>query len=224
MAMPRLVVVDFAGTTMKEDGAVVSAYRQAFRAFDIPATDADIAARRGASKKAVFAELATRAGKFADPAAVARDALASFEAALNRAYAEEPVQEIDGAAATVSAFRAAGAKVALTSGFTGKLVRMLLNRLEWSELFVLVVTGDDVAAGRPAPDAILRAMTELQVEDPVAVAVVGDTPLDLQAGTNAGAGWVIGVLSGAHGMETLSATAHTHIIASVADLPALFSR
>jgi phosphoglycolate phosphatase-like HAD superfamily hydrolase len=48
--------------------------------------------------------------------------------------------------------------------------------------------------------------------------------LDLQAGTNAGAGWVIGVLSGAHGMETLSATAHTHIIASVADLPALFSR
>ena len=48
------------------------------------------------------------------------------------------------------------------------------------------------------------------------VATVGDTALDLQAGFNAGVGWNIGVLSGAHDRETLAAAPHTHLIASVA--------
>jgi hypothetical protein len=39
---------------------------------------------------------------------------------------------------------------------------------------------------------------------------------------NARAGWVIGVLSGAHRVETLGATPHTHLLPSVADLPRLF--
>ena len=54
------------------------------------------------------------------------------------------------------------------------------------------------------------------------VAIVGDTPLDLQAAMNARAGWVIGVLSGAHGIETLGATPHTHLLPSVASLRKLF--
>ena len=35
-------------------------------------------------------------------------------------------------------------------------------------------------------------------------------------------GWVIGVLSGAHGLKTLGATPHTHLLPSVASLPRLF--
>jgi phosphonatase-like hydrolase len=214
-----LVVLDFAGTAMKEEGAVVRAYREAFRAYDIPATDDDIAARRGASKKAVFEELSARAGQ---PAEVAKDALRFFESALNDAYASEPVQEIDGAAATVLALRASGTKVALTSGFTRKLVTLLVGKLGWENLFDLVLSGDDVPAGRPAPYAIYQAMASLRVFDVSTVAVAGDTPLDLQAGMNARAGWVVGVLSGAHGIETLGATPHTHLLPSVAELPRIF--
>jgi phosphoglycolate phosphatase-like HAD superfamily hydrolase len=51
--------------------------------------------------------------------------------------------------------------------------------------------------------------------------VIGDTALDLQAGTNAGAGWVIGVLSGAHDAEMLGRTPHTHLLPSIAELPGL---
>jgi len=58
---PTLVVTDFAGTTMREEGAVLVAYRPALTAFDIPLTAEDLAARRGASKRAVFCELAARA-------------------------------------------------------------------------------------------------------------------------------------------------------------------
>src|SRR3978361_2159748 len=58
--LPELVVSDFAGTTMKEEGAVLVAYRLALTEFDIPFTEEDLAARRGASKRAVFQELAGR--------------------------------------------------------------------------------------------------------------------------------------------------------------------
>ena len=50
---------------------------------------------------------------------------------------------------------------------------------------------------------------------------VGDTPLDLQAGTNAALLGVVGVLSGASTAENLRRESHTHILPSVANLPAL---
>jgi phosphoglycolate phosphatase-like HAD superfamily hydrolase len=53
------------------------------------------------------------------------------------------------------------------------------------------------------------------------VGAVGDTVLDLQAGYNAGVALNVGVLSGAHARSKLAAEPHTHLIASVADLPAL---
>jgi phosphonatase-like hydrolase len=217
-----LVVTDFAGTTMRDDGAVLAAYRRALTAHAIPFSEEDLAARRGANKRAVFVELASRAGTFPEPEAVATRALATFEEALHAEYASGPVAEIAGAASVVTRLRARGIKVALTSGFSRDLVNLLVGRLGWERLFDLVLAGEDAPRGRPAPYLIFRAMIELGVTDVRRVAVVGDTPLDLRAGTNAGAGWVIGVLSGAHGIETLGRTPHTHLLPSVAGLPALF--
>jgi phosphoglycolate phosphatase-like HAD superfamily hydrolase len=67
---------------------------------------------------------------------------------------------------------------------------------------------------------ILAAMVRLGVDDPAAVAVVGDTVSDLESGTAAGAGAVIGVLSGAHDFATLARMPHTALIADITALPA----
>jgi phosphonatase-like hydrolase len=219
---PDLLVSDFAGTAMREDGAVLSAYRAALSEAQVPFSEADLAARRGASKRAVFEELAARRYDPAEVPAAATRALATFEAFLRREYETGPVAEIPGAAAAFGALRRAGVKLALTSGFDRPVVGLLLRRLDWEGLFDVALAGDDVPLGRPAPYLIYRAMMETGVVSAERVAVVGDTPLDLQAGTNARAGWVIGVLSGAHGLETLGATPHTHLLPSVAGLPALF--
>jgi len=48
--------------------------------------------------------------------------------------------------------------------------------------------------------------------------------LDLQAGHNAGLRWNIGVLSGAHSRVQLQAQPHTHLLASVAELPAIWEQ
>src|SRR5581483_7449251 len=197
--LPELVVTDFAGTTMKEEGAVLVAYRRALTEFDIPFTEDDLAARRGASKRAVFQELAARARPLDEVDDIAARALGIFEASLRHEYEAGPVQEIEGAGAAIATLKGAGVKVALTSGFERGVVDLLVWRLGWGGLFDLVLASNDAPAGRPAPYLIYRAMTDLGAHDVSRVAVVGDTPLDLQAAANARAGWIVGVLSGAHG-------------------------
>jgi phosphonatase-like hydrolase len=220
--MPKLLVSDFAGTAMKEEGSVLTAYRLALTEHGIPFTEADLASRRGANKRAVFEELAARTFAAPEVPQVAARALERFEGVLRQEYETGEVREVDGAQAAFQQLKDAGVKLALTSGFERTVVDLLVRRLSWEGLFDTVLAGSDAPAGRPAPYLIYRAMTDLRVYDVGRVAVVGDTPLDLQAGTNAGAGWVIGVLSGAHGLETLGATRHTHLLRSVAGLPALF--
>jgi phosphonatase-like hydrolase len=117
--------------------------------------------------------------------------------------------------------REVGIKVALTSGFDRGLIADIVTHCGWGELFDAIVYPDEAPAGRPAPYLIFQAMQKTRVEAVASVATIGDTVLDLQAGTNAGAGWVIGVLSGAHDAETLGKTSHTHLLPSIADLPAL---
>jgi len=84
-----------------------------------------------------------------------------------------------------------------------------------------IVCGDEVVAGRPAPAMIFEAMRRTGVSDPTRVMVVGDTVLDLQAGRAAGAGWVVGVTSGAHDRARLLQAPHTHLLQSVAEIPRL---
>jgi phosphoglycolate phosphatase-like HAD superfamily hydrolase len=85
-----------------------------------------------------------------------------------------------------------------------------------------VISPDEMPAGRPAPYLIFQAMQKLGVHAVARVAVIGDTALDLEAGSNAGASWVVGVLSGAHDVGVLGRTRHTHLLPSIAELPALF--
>ena len=220
--LPDLVVTDFAGTTLSDDGAVLGAYRHALRQYEIPFTDNDLAGQRGANKRAVFRALVGRVHSGSDADALAEAAHACFEAALRREYESGDVREVAGAEASLRQLKEAGVKIALGSGFDRGLVELLLRRLGWEALFDQVTSSTDVARGRPAPYMIFRSMMDLGVLDVGRVAVVGDTALDLQAGANARAGWVIGVLSGAHDLETLGPTPHTHLLPSVACLPTLF--
>ena len=77
--------------------------------------------------------------------------------------------------------------------------------------------------GRPMR-AIQLAMRESGITDPSLVVNVGDTVLDLQAGTNAKVRGVIGVLTGEQGRAMLEREPHTHLLESVAGLPELLER
>jgi phosphonatase-like hydrolase len=223
MMQPELLVTDLAGTILSDDGVVLAAYRQAFTRHDIVWDEDELATLRGASKRMVFERFAGRSVVAQDVPDVAAAALATFQAALTEEYEHGDLREIDGATDALQRLKSAGVMLAVTSGFPRELVDLILGRLGWIELFDTAVGADQVSTGRPAPFMIYQSMDATGTINVKRVAVVGDTPLDLQAATNSGAGWAIGVLSGAHGIDTLGRTTHTHLLASVASLPGLFA-
>jgi phosphonatase-like hydrolase len=210
--MPRLVVLDLAGTTMQDDGTVAEAFQMALRAEGLPCAPDRIMAVRGASKREAFRQLS-------GDAAQAERVLSSFLAILNQRYREQPVREVPGTSAVFAWLLEQDVKLALNTGFDRIMLDALLPSLGWdSSWFSAVVCGDEVPAGRPDPAMILEAMRRTGVTEAARVMVVGDTALDLQAGAAARAGWIVGVTSGAHGHDRLLEAPHTHLMASIAGL------
>jgi phosphonatase-like hydrolase len=208
--MPRLVVFDLAGTTLQDDGTVAEAFREVLAAEGLACSADTIARVRGASKREAFRQLA------ADTDQAERLFLA-FLATLRQHYQAVPPREVQGASVVFQWLREQGSKIAMNTGFERSMVEMLVRMVGWDpDAFDTFVCGDEVTEGRPSPAMIQEAMRRTGVTDPVHVMVVGDTVLDLQAGTAAHAGWVVGVTSGAHDHARLLSAPHTHLVASVA--------
>ena len=217
-----LAVFDIAGTTVEEHNAVYVALEHAVRAAGATPSPVDMQRWMGADKtEAITALLSTAGLAWPAPEVVAAVYL-DFRHRLAQAYQAVPPTPLPGVQQALASLRAAGLKVALTTGFSREVTDALLASLGWTDGVVdAVVCAEEVGAGRPAPYMIFRAMQLTGVHDVRRVLVAGDTTLDLQAGRNAGAGAVLGVLTGAMDAELLGQGPLTHLLASVADLPAL---
>ena len=220
----RLAVLDMAGTTVADEGAVEEAFRRALDSVDLTAgtlmDDADEYIRRtmGQSKISVFTEL------LGGDHVRAERANAVFERSFDQAVGRGDVAPVPGAEATFAALRGAGVRICLTTGFSPPTRDGIVSALGWEGAIDLALSPADAGRGRPWPDMILTAVLRLRVDDVAEVAVVGDTTNDLVAGTRAGASLVVGVLSGVHGRDELVEAPHTHLVESVADLPDLLLR
>ena len=215
-----LVVFDMAGTTVRDDGQVPTAFAAALAEYGVIAGPDIIRSVRGASKRDAIRTLLP-AGANKDE--LAELAYASFRTHLARGYANT-AQSVPGAADVFAWLRSRGIQVALNTGFDRDTAQMLLAALGWETGVVdAVVCGDEVPRGRPAPDMIFRCMEATGTASANRVANVGDTALDLQAGHRAGVRFNIGVLSGAHGRDVLVREPHTQLLPSVAGLPALLA-
>jgi phosphoglycolate phosphatase len=111
--------------------------------------------------------------------------------------------------------------VCLTTGFSPELQHLLVDALGWQNQVDLVLAPGPGRRGRPHPDLVLAAVLALEIDDVRSVAVAGDTTNDLWSGWRAGAAVVAGVLTGAHDRAQLDTAPHTHLLDSIADLPAV---
>lgn len=213
-----LVVADMAGTTVSDDGLVTGAFIAALAAVGIEPDDPAnterlqyVADTMGQSKIVVFRHLLGDED-------TAQQALAGFEAAIAGRIAAGGAPALPGAADALAALRAAGVRVALTTGFTADTQRQIIDQLGWDDLIDVALAPTDTIRGRPHPDLVLAAGLAVGVDDVRSVAVVGDTTNDLFSGHHAGAGIVAGVLTGAHDAATLATAPHTHVLDSISDL------
>lgn len=224
MEQVALVVFDMAGTTVVDAGQVPAAFSAALAHYDIRVDDEAIRAVRGASKRAAIRLLIQQQRTLADDAldALTEEIYESFRTRLIQTYTEGGVQSIHGADELFAWLQQRNIRVALNTGFDRTITACILQQLQWGTQTVdAVITGDEVRAGRPAPYLIFHAMEATETHNVRQVINVGDTVRDLQAGHNAGVGWNVGVLSGAHGRARMEAHPHTHLLESVAQLPTL---
>lgn len=217
--MIRLAVLDMAGTTVRDDGAVERAFTAALEAVGrAPAlVDRDlehVRAAMGRSKIEVFRTL------LGDEAR-ARTANQCFEAAYAASIGRGEVAPLPGAQEVICSLRDSEVRVCLTTGFSDSTREALVAALGWEAMVDLTLSPGPGRRGRPFPDLVLSALMALGIDAVQSVAVVGDTVNDLVAGHAAGAAVVAGVLTGAHGRDELAAAPHTHLLDSVAELPPL---
>lgn len=213
----QLAVVDMAGTTVADDGLVVSAFETAATAAGLPEVGAERERARqyvldtmGQSKISVFRALF-------GTEELAQRANAAFESAYSALIDNGEAEPIGGAAEAISRIRDAGIRVALTTGFSGPTQEKLLAALGWQSLADLVLAPGDGVRGRPYPDMILTALMRLEVDGVHNVATLGDTSSDIESALRAGAAVAAGTLTGAHNERQLRDAGATHVVESVTD-------
>jgi phosphoglycolate phosphatase len=118
--------------------------------------------------------------------------------------------------ALFSGLRASGRRIAIATSDDREPTLRTLAALGVADAVEAVICADDGLAVKPAADMIVHLCEALGVE-PARTAVVGDSTADLLMGRAAGAGIVVGVLSGVGRVEDLAPHADA-VIASVAEL------
>jgi len=183
------------------------------------ATTCQVLARRGArlepgdyerctgmAELAFFELLVERFGLAEPPAVLARERTAL---SLER-LAVDPLPPAPGALECLLGLSAAGYALALASSATRAQVELVVDRLGVRALFGALVSVDDVARGKPAPDLFLEAARRLGVP-PAECLVVEDAALGVRAATAAGMDAVALVPEGRSADEHLAAGASLRI-------------
>jgi phosphonatase-like hydrolase len=225
MKKPKLVVLDLAGTTVKDNCDVERVLQETLSAHNIQVDSIAVKEAMGYPKPVAIARLlmSVQAWRHSDKlvASIHED----FISGMISFYQNDPdVGEKEGATATFEALKRAGIKIAVDTGFDRRITDHLLHRMGWlrEKLVDFSITSDEVVQGRPFPDMIFRAMNMAGVSDPSAVAKVGDTASDILEGKAAGCGWIIGVTTGAFSRSDLELLQPTHLIESLDELLPIF--
>ncbi|MCB9320987.1 MAG: HAD hydrolase-like protein [Lewinellaceae bacterium] len=233
----RLVVMDMAGTTVRDLHEVEAAFAQAALHSGLHMTSEEIRAVQGWSKRYVFEtywarQLGHRDEQWSDRVTASYDL---FKELLEHHYRTQPIFPTDGCLETLQYLQDHRIAVGLTTGFYRQVTDIILQRLGWlQELdenylgpagfwIQSSIASDEVSAGRPAPDMILRTMERLQIDDPGQVVNIGDTPSDIESGRRAGVFLNLAVSNGTHTEAQLTPHQPDRVLSRLDDLITLLN-
>jgi phosphonatase-like hydrolase len=214
-----LVVFDMAGTTLFDKGEVEDCFMEACERTGLEMSRERINAMMGWSKIVVFQTFwKEKLGKdHPDLDTKVKESYDVFREVLENYYRSHELRPTEGAVEIIDWLRANGVKVVLNTGFYRVVTDIILQKLGWDkglnadrvaegDAFIdMSIASDDVEKGRPHPFMIQRAMRQFGITDPRRVVKVGDTPVDLAEGRQAGCLLTLAVTNGSHTEAELSA-------------------
>ena len=230
----KLVVLDMAGTTIADQHEVEHCFKVAAEKNGLHASEERILALQGYAKLYVFELLWTEQLGERDPTIKTKSqkSYQDFTQILENHYRTQPILPTEGCLELFDYLHKEGIYIALTTGFYRVVADIILNKIGWGKSLNqnhmniqntsgihLSVTPDDVQGeGRPSPRMITYAMERLGIKDKRQVINVGDTPVDLAFGKNAGIRFALGVCNGTHTRTQLAAHPNDGLLANIAEL------
>jgi len=230
-----LVVLDMAGTTVRDNNEVLHCFSEACRQAGLTADERRLNALMGVSKLEVFQLLwREELGEDAAPDVIAMragDTFRTFCRILEEYYQTHPVEPADGALEVFDNLKEQGIKIALNTGFYRKVTDIILGKLGWlagldagykggaDSVIHFSIASDEVPGGRPEPFMIRKAMAVFGIDDPKQVVKIGDTPVDLEEGRRAGVAYTLAVTNGTHTRAELEILDNDGLLASISGLP-----
>ena len=230
----KLVILDMAGTTVLDQHEVEHCFKLAADKNGLLASDERILALQGYAKLLVFRMLwEEQLGKGSEQIEPnAQKSYLDFTEILENHYKTNPIYPTEGCLELFSYLHQHGITIALTTGFYRKVANIILDKLGWGrslngnyinlqnkEGIHISITPDEVGGkGRPAPDMIEYAMKMAGIKDKSEVINIGDTPVDLLFGKNAGVRLALGVCNGTHTREQLVSYPNDGLLEKISDL------
>jgi phosphoglycolate phosphatase len=210
------------GTLVADDGLVERSFAEAIATQGVVSGTSAFARRmaqvhqaRGRSADDVMRLL------FPDNQARAQAAQLAFDRALADAVGRSAIRPVPGAVRVLDQLRAAGISVCVLTSLRRRLLDLVLDAADLGGHLDLALSADDVPRGFPAPDLVLMSVLRTGADCVGEVAVIDDNGAGVEGGRRSGASIVAGVLTGPHPARRLRSAGATHILESVAELPAL---
>jgi HAD superfamily hydrolase (TIGR01509 family) len=206
------LLLDLDGTLVDSVYEHVMAWREALEDVEIRLPHWKIHRRIGMSGRLFLPTLLRELGKKIDKAEI--QAIEKIRASIFRRMIPE-IRVQPGAKQLLQYFDKVGARWALATSGERSQVDQLLRNFDIPAT-VPVITGDDVAAAKPAPDAFVLAAQRLEVSPHDSI-VIGDSPWDLLAAQRM-RGLGIGLLCGGYAQEELERAGAYRVYDDPADL------
>lgn len=224
----KLVVFDIAGTTVKDDHEVSKAFQFALKKHSYNVPLSAINPLMGYEKTMAIRQML----ELHEPdvkkitTELINNIHREFVQQMLKLYLFAPdVGPLPNVEETLAALRANGVQVGINTGFSRDIADTIVARLKWREKGLIdhLIGSDEVKLGRPHPFMIQKMMADGLITNPLEVAKVGDTEVDMREGQNAGCKYVIGVTTGIFSREELQTYKPTHIIDDIAEVIEIIS-
>jgi phosphonoacetaldehyde hydrolase len=198
----EMVVLDWAGTAVDFGClAPVGVFREVFRRHGVEVTLAEARGPMGTHKREHIRQVATlprvqaawREAHGVDVTAADVDAMYALATPLQVAVLPGYSTPIPGVVEMVARLRERGITVASNTGYNREMLDVVARcAAELGYAPDAAIAASEVPAGRPAPYMMWRLGERFGVTSAAAVVKVGDTPVDVHEGLNAGS-WTVGI-------------------------------
>jgi len=219
----KMVVFDMAGTTVIDKKFVATAFQNAFKKQGITLFSGEFNPLMGYEKKLAIRTMLERRGADADNSVVETIYKDFTEEMINFYEYSPEVNPAPGAEDVFQQLKEKSVTVTLNTGFPKNIANVIVNRFQWVKKGLIddFIASDEVKKGRPYPFMIEQLMYRAGVDDPMQVAKVGDTAVDIEEGKNVGCSYIIAITTGAYKSPDLENSHPTHIVDSLLEIPSI---